>query len=394
MGKELAVMPSKTKSGKQSKRSDTGENTLNTTSETTIYDNVVGKEKTDTVPSEDDEVTFNFNKQKLDTSSDEQGDTSDEIINVTDQFIADCAAEAERRRSGEVLDIPQDHEIDRNHDISHAEEQIREAEAAKLRIAATPGNVISSMDDHYLVVGGHVDAVMRDKIINHEYVDFSRLLPKDKIMKEDDHRMELINKGGFTYFVPVADRESAGSISSFSHWEQAFRIFANVYMHAYPERSTELIQYNHIIFTAAQTFCWDNVYLYDREFRMHLSHFPQRKWSIILQQVWSLCLKDHLKATEDNRFKTGANAGSNHSAKKEICKWFNKGCVLQGPVASMITDVLLKSVESGVMEPTYATKGLEHHCREVVVHHLVLLLGNPHQHHLQGAVVQQTNKTF
>ena len=152
MGKELAVMPSKTKSGKQSKRSDTGENTLNTTSETTIYDNVVGKEKTDTAPSEDDEVTFNFNKQKLDTSSDEQGDTSDEIINVTDQFIADCATEAERRRSGEVLDIPQDREIDRNHDISHAEEQIREAEAAKLRIAATPGNVISSIDDHYLVV--------------------------------------------------------------------------------------------------------------------------------------------------------------------------------------------------------------------------------------------------
>ena len=64
MGKELAVMPSKTKSGKQSKRSDTGENTLNTTSETTIYDNAVGKEKTDTVPSEDDEVTFNFNKQQ------------------------------------------------------------------------------------------------------------------------------------------------------------------------------------------------------------------------------------------------------------------------------------------------------------------------------------------
>ena len=85
--------------------------------------------------------------------------------------------------------------------------------------------------------------------------------------------MELISRGGQTFFVSTSDKDTT-NITSFSKWEQAFCIFSNVYTRRFPGKVAELIQYNHIICTAVQTFSWENVYTYDHEFRMHISNYP------------------------------------------------------------------------------------------------------------------------
>ena len=78
-----------------------------------------------------------------------------------------------------------------------------------------PGAITTSastaIDDNYIIMGGHLDQAIQDKIKKGEYVDFARLLPQDRVV-QDDHRMELINKGGQTYFVSIIDRDSAGVI--------------------------------------------------------------------------------------------------------------------------------------------------------------------------------------
>ena len=271
-----------------------------TNSETKIYENAVLKIHSDEDSETDHEVVLNFDKTKPVLSDDPEADTSEELMNVTDQFIADCAADAERCRSRESSKQPN------KYVPSRGKSMVCEAEDAKLRIIATPGNDelckvktnTQVVDDHYMVVGAHLDASLKQKIANHEYVDFARLIPRDCIAKEDDHHMQLVSRGGSTYFVPVADRENSSVISSFNKWEQAFRVFANIYTRIYPDRVPELVQYNHIIFTAAQSFTWDNVYLYNHEFRMHLSNFRECSWSIILQQAWSICLKDRVRSQE------------------------------------------------------------------------------------------------
>ena len=171
---------------------------------------------------------------------------------------------------------------------------------------------------------GSLDEITRNKIINHAYVDFGRLIPKDKILQEEDHRMELICKGGSTFFVPVSDRESGGNaISNFIKWEQAFRTFSSVYTQIYPDRAPELIQYNQLIYTASLSFTWENVYHCDKEFRLHMSNYPYRNWGVILQQAWSVYLKDRVVHYEDkNQAKPHNSQGGR---KKEVCKRFNKG---------------------------------------------------------------------
>ena len=102
-----------------------------------------------------------------------------------------------------------------------------------------------------------------------------------------------------------------------------------MYTKYYPDRATELIQYNHIIFTAAQTFAWDNVYLYDKEFFMHLSNYPQRSWAVILQQAWSMYLKDCIWGGSGNdEFKSGG--ANSKRGRHEPCKHFNKGLCTAG----------------------------------------------------------------
>ena len=120
----------------------------------------------------------------------------------------------------------------------------------------------------------------------------------------------------------MSDRESQ-SINDFGKWEQAFRVYANVYTKMFHEKASELIQYNHVIYTASLSYLWDNVYTYDKEFRMHISQFPQRSWAVILQQAWTLYMKDRLRYAGGGNVQNTEHNGN--STKKEICRRFNKG---------------------------------------------------------------------
>ena len=319
---------------------------------TTVYDNTLqfvqeGKEL-DTIP---------VIEKRVSSSSDEaeQIDTSAEMlmdVDETDKFISECMQAAKQGRAEEPQPGTSGYKPPgQEKRISRSDQMVKEAEASKARMFATPGkmnnltNVMNAMnptagnainwpelssdimistlvDEEYLIIGSHIDETMQRKILNNEYIDFAKLLPRDRLVQEEDHRMELVNKGGLTFFMPVADRES-GAINSFAKWEQAFRVFSNVYTRKYPHKASELIQYNHLINMAALNFAWDNVYLYDKEFRIHMSKFPQRSWGVILQQAWMIRLKDRVRHDYGN---SPNPSGENRRAKiREPCRRFNRG---------------------------------------------------------------------
>ena len=120
-----------------------------------------------------------------------------------------------------------------------AEKIIREAEQSKARIFAPPGNFShfprtdEHIDDDFLVVAAHVDEITRVKIIKGEYIDFVKLIARDKVTLEEDLLMEMVNKGGIPHWVPVSEREKS-KISSVTCWDQAFRVFSNMYLRFHP----------------------------------------------------------------------------------------------------------------------------------------------------------------
>ena len=104
---------------------------------------------------------------------------------------------------------------------------------------------------------------------------------------------------------------------------QAFRIYSNIYLQAHPTWATELIQYNHIFSTASSSYHWVNVYTYDKEFHMHMAKYPLRNLSIILQQAWTMFLKDRFKGRSGGE--TTHRGSSGNKGRKEICLRFNQG---------------------------------------------------------------------
>ena len=126
---------------------------------------------------------------------------------------------------------------------------VREAECAKAQIYKVPGERRESfgksvayallLDDNYEAVASHLDRALIKSIKAGEYVDFGKLLPKDRVEREEDNRLEIVNKGGNMFWVPVAERERS-KINSIQIWDTAFRVYSRVYTEEFSGRSIEL----------------------------------------------------------------------------------------------------------------------------------------------------------
>ena len=115
------------------------------------------------------------------------------------------------------------------------------------------------------------------------------------------------------------------AINNFAKWEQAFRVFSNIYCKFNPHRSSELIEYNHVIHTIALAYTWENMYMYDREFRLHMARNPHRSWAMKLQQAWSLRLHDRIGVNQQTRFQPTTPTSGNRAKIGEPCRRFNRG---------------------------------------------------------------------
>ena len=272
-------------------------------------------------------------EQKLSSSSDEMMDTSDERENtqLSNYFAGEVITMAMPGRSDDP-DFGMEPEP-RKTPEDHAAEIIKSAERSKARMYEVPGRSsisVSKIDEDYQMVDAHVDEAMRCRIQSFEYVEFGKLLPKSKGLHEDDNRMEIITKNGFTYLSPVSEGDSANQINSYGKWEQAFRIYSNILTAKFPEKVTELFQYGHTIHSAATAYHWENVSVYDKEFRQHIGRHPKCSWSVILQQAWTMILKDRIRNNSNQLFQRGnLPGGCTNKKDKEPCRRFNKGkCTL------------------------------------------------------------------
>ena len=165
------------------------------------------------------------------------------------------------------------------------------------------------------------------KLEQGKYVDFGKLIAKDRWLEESGQEYKMIIKNGKSFYVPVTETTT---ISNFSKWEQAFRVYSDIYTRTHPKRAAELIQYNHVIHSISLSYAWDNVYAYDVDFRIHMSKHPQRSWAIILQMSWSFRLQDKIRPTD--KFQThnrngqrNFHQGNKAASENEPCRIFNRG---------------------------------------------------------------------
>ena len=174
-------------------------------------------------------------------------------------------------------------------------------------------------------MAAHIGDSIKKKIIQGEYVDFSKLCPKNRREKfeEEECGMQVVNKWGYMYCVPSADRQDGVNvINSYQKWEQAFRVFAHIYTSKFPQKASELMQYSHVIHSSSMSYPWENVYAYDHDFCYHIGENPGRSWAVTLQQAWNLCMRT------GGYFPGGAarkQVEKGNKGKRDVCWKFNTG---------------------------------------------------------------------
>ena len=222
---------------------------------------------------------------RLSSSSEEEIDSSSELIDLNQviKSVAGAKNLTTHQSNGpqpggssdatpNQLDIVQTQATKKSTPEERAEKIIKEAEIAEGQIFSTNGKnfhdydidhareMIHSVlvDEEYSAVGGHLDDTVIGKIKRGEYVDFARLLPRDRIAIEEDKRLQPIFKNGQVYWQTPME---TGSITTYGKWEVAFKVFAKIYTKYHPHRVSELIQYSHDIHATSLTYYWDNIYL-------------------------------------------------------------------------------------------------------------------------------------
>ena len=151
------------------------------------------------------------------------------------------------------------------------------------------------MDNQFFHVTCHVEPNLRAKIQWGEYFDLEKLLPKSKMNKGNDNKMDLVFREGHSYFIPATSDMKI--------------TYAAIYSQANPTRAAEIWQYVHIINMAASSYIWENVANYDFTFRQLMSTFPQRNWVKIYNQMWSIAMHDPIPKQGQNTNQYSYNKG-------------------------------------------------------------------------------------
>lgn len=228
-----------------------------------------------------------------------------------------------------------------------AEQLLREAENSKAELIQQQGNAVQvhiqsdrnypvpmevgptpfACDLEFSALTSHVDRTLVDKI-NNNVVDFElcRLLPKVKKFKSGvttERRLQMLNRDGYSFLVAGEEKEFQ-LIDSFHKWQEAFRIFADLYEASHPGRSRELNQYAFRIEDASKYFVWDNVAAYDQKFREFVTRFPTRKWSVVHYESWITMLKEPVGRVFQARA-VETRPGPQSNVNVDFCWNFNKG---------------------------------------------------------------------
>ena len=187
----------------------------------------------------------------------------------------------------------------------------------------------------------HIDPNLIHKIEKGEFVELEKLLPKDKYTRQDESRLEWVQRDGGTFLVP-AHRDA--KIGSFRCWERTFRAYATIYCGANPHCSKSIWQYILVINTTASAYIWENVYNYDITFYHLMAFNPNRSWAVTYNQMWNLSMKEPIPRNYGGKSfiyqqhsngggskamgssNSNNNNGYGHTRKKSDYCWnFNKG---------------------------------------------------------------------
>ena len=185
---------------------------------------------------------------------------------------------------------------------------------------------LSDADGDFFKLVSHVEPALREKIARGEYVELEKLLPKKRIKPtEGEKKLQMVNRDGFSYLI-AANSDSDQKIYGYRKWEQAFRVYGQIYSLANPHRAAEIWEYVDTIHSASTSFQWENVVNYDYHFRKVMAQKPARCWGTTNTHLWTYYLRDNLKTNQLELSKNKFRKDKDESSRRDVkyCWKYNR----------------------------------------------------------------------
>jgi len=155
----------------------------------------------------------------------------------------------------------------------------------------TEGELRNPFVSNSLAIDSRVSDKLKQKIWNHEYIDFGALLANPTAPTR--YRVALDNDEA-QLTLEAADK--IRKISSIETWLTAFHIFVGVYTLRYSSEAPSLMKYGSLIRDLAAR--GQNWRFYDENFRfMRQTHVHSLPWGSIHSELW---LRSHVQASKSN----------------------------------------------------------------------------------------------
>lgn len=311
-------------------------------SETTIYTHAVPSAS----PSQQVNMDLGICMNRLDVSEDPNHEGGfvpndslvlptiqpQQLVNDPSPFVSELSAG--QRQSQEPSDPVQ---VERQAAKDRTERMILEVERQKLllkkpisgnkhaissqlkQLLDKPGSSDLSCDDKLFGLSVHLDDLMILRIESGEFVDFSKLIPTDKVVPEEpSNRMQLITHEGKLGVAPFVNKDAV-TVNCYKRWEIAFDVYSGVYTRAHPMRGPEMLEYKHVIRNASETYVWSNVYDYDKIHRRHMERNLGCTWAKKHKDIWTDKVKIYRPAAL-----ASAPEVLTPGKRRKPCRFFNK----------------------------------------------------------------------
>ena len=138
-------------------------------------------------------------------------------------------------------------------------------------------------------LGFAVPALIKQKIWDGEFVDFSQLLSDNSIqllVHSQQQQSELVFavEGGQMVIRPAAQPKK--KIDNLDKWLSAFHVFMAIFFEKHPSRAAELLKYAETIRLASIQFSGFGWRTYDEQFRLRRAADPSSSWGEMDLELW------------------------------------------------------------------------------------------------------------
>ena len=132
-------------------------------------------------------------------------------------------------------------------------------------------------------LGGHVNAALRLRIANGDFIELGLLLNNSPGLAESGNRVSLVAGQ-----LVVQARASTQKTNNIKQWSDAFLVYISLYVASHPDETQGLLKYMSIIRLGADRYGGLGWHFYDIQFRLKKARDPSMSWGTVDQELWLL----------------------------------------------------------------------------------------------------------